>query len=184
MARLSRIDVSTQSEALRTLAQLTLRGTVDPLVRATALAITQECPGKDSECEIESIFNAVKYGDSRIPALSKGVRYVADPQWADHFTAPARLLKMCASGLCAEDCDGQAALIAALAGSIGFTVGLRAWGPPNTNEYQHVYAVAIVPKGSQHGKIVGLDSTVEESSVGWEPPSGRILTAWIDGRFS
>lgn len=176
--------MTTQEDALRTLAKLTLRGTIDPLVRATAIAITQQCPSKDGDCEIEAIFNAVKYGDARIPALKNGVRYVSDPQWADHFTAPSRLLKMCRNGMCAEDCDGHAALIAALAGSIGFTVGLRAWGPRGTDEFQHVYAVAIVPKQAPKGRAVGLDSTVEESYVGWEPPLGRVLTAWIDGRFT
>jgi hypothetical protein len=60
-------------------------------------------------------------------------------------------------------------------------VGLRAWGPRNSQDYEHVYAVAMLPKhGGPSSRVVGLDTTVDESSVGWEPPNGRVLTAWLD----
>lgn len=179
--RLSKYEVRTQADALRKLAELVQQGSVDPYVRAVAIRLTSHLPNKDEAGEIEAIFNAVKYGDNRVPGLEKGVRYVADTRWADHFTHPKRLLQMCRDNLCAEDCDGHAALIAALLGSIGFMVGLRAWGPKTAEDYQHVYAVVVYPKnGGPKSRILGLDSTVEESKVGWEPPPGRILTAWLD----
>lgn len=179
--RLSKYEVATQADALRKLAELVQQGVVDPYVRAVAIRLTSHLPGKDEMGEMEAIFNAVKHGDNRVPGLERGVRYIADTRWADHFTAPKRLLQMCRDNLCAEDCDGHAALIASLLGSIGFMVGLRAWGPKGAPDYQHVYAVAIYPKaGGPGSRVVGLDSTVDESKVGWEPPPGRILTAWLD----
>lgn len=179
--RLSKLEVKTQADALLVLAELTLAGTLDPYVRAAALRLTNHLKSKDEMGEIEAIFNAVKYGDRRVPGLENGVRYVSDGRWADHFTAPKRLLQMCRDGMCAEDCDGHAALIAALLGSIGFMVGVRAWGPSGSGEYEHVYAVVMYPKaGARGARILGLDSTVDEAQVGWEPPPGRILTAWLD----
>lgn len=176
--RLSVFKVSSQREALVQLAQLAERSTVHPLVRETAIRIVSECQSRDDECELEAIFNAVKTGSSHVKALANGVKYVADGRWADHFTAPYRLLKQCANGACAEDCDGQASLIVALAGSLGFLVGLRAWGRSEDN-YVHVYAVAGLPKRNP-AKVVGLDSTVDESYVGWEPPKGVVMTAWLE----
>lgn len=176
--RLSVFGVETQREALQQLAELAQRATVHPLVRETAMQITAECPARDDSCELEAIFNAVKHGDPRVRPLRKGVRYVADPRWADHFTAPHRLLKQCARGACAGDCDDHAALIVALAGSLGFVMGLRVWGPSHSN-YVHVYAIAGVPKRDPR-EVLGLDTTVDDSTVGWEPPSGAVLTAWLE----
>lgn len=176
--RLSVFGVDTQREALEQLAELAQRSTVHPLVREVAMQLTADCPSRDDACELQTIFDAVKHGDSRVRALKAGVRYVADPRWADHFTAPYRLLKQCARGACAGDCDDHAALIVALAGALGFKVGLRVWGPSDSN-YVHVYAVAGVPKRDPR-QVVGLDTTVDESDVGWEPPSGSVLTAWLE----
>lgn len=176
--RLSVFGVATQQDALKQLAELTQRSTVHPLVRQIAMQITAGCQSRDDLCELQAIFDAVKHGDPRVRELRNGVRYVADPRWADFFTAPYRLLKQCAKGACAGDCDDHAALIAALAGSLGFVVGLRVWGP-KPNEFTHVYAVAGVPKRDPR-QCVGLDSTVDESDVGWEPPQGEVLTAWLD----
>lgn len=176
--RLAVYNVSGQKAALRELAKLTEKAMLDPNVRAVAIALTRDCTARDDRCELEAIFGAVKHGDERVAALSRGVRYVSDPRGADFFTSPSRLLAMCEAGSCAEDCDGQTALVAALAGSLGFVVGLRAWGHENEKEYVHVYAVARVPKRTPKDTL-GLDTTVEQSYVGWEPPGGRALTAWI-----
>lgn len=176
--RLSVFNVDDQREALRQLAELTQRSVIHPLVRDTAIRLTADCEARDDSCELEAIFNAVKHGDQRSIALKNGLRYVADPRWADHFTAPSRILKQCVRGACAGDCDEHAALIAALAAALGFKVGLRAWGP-TPDDFVHVYAVAAVSKRAPE-EVVGLDSTVAESYVGWEPPNGSVLTAWLE----
>ena len=175
-------EVANQKKALEELAKLVEKSTVDPLVRNAALSLTSDVDQRDDMGEVQAIFNAVKHGDDRVAGLERGLKYMSDPQWADFFTSPARLIKQMAADprLAAEDCDGHAALQCALLGSLGFVVGLRAWGRKK-DEYTHVYAVVGMPKLGPT-EFVGLDTTVDESEVGWEPPKGHALTAWLDGR--
>lgn len=162
------------------LADMTARSCVRPEVHRAARLLTMGCDARNDVCEIESIFNAVKEGDPRVKGLERGVRYVNDPLVRDYFLAPHKLLEACEAGACAEDCDSQAALLAGLLASIGFEVGLRAWGKPNERYYQHVYCVVVTPKsGKGKRRTVSLDSTVPTAYVGWAPPKGRVLTAWI-----
>ncbi len=175
--RVSVQGIQNQEEALERLTRLAAKATVNPMVRRTAGIIVAECAARDDECELQAVFDAVKHGDPRIPGMGKGVRYVADPVWTDFFTAPNRLISECAHGACHGDCDDHTALIVALLGSLGWTVGLRAWGE-TPDEYVHVYAVAGFPKRNPQ-KVLGLDTTVESSYVGWEPPGGYPLTAWF-----
>lgn len=169
-----------QEAVLRELAALARRSVTDPGIKGAAHTLIQDCGARDDQCELEAIFNAVKNGDPRVPALRNGVRYVSDPRVADYFAAPKRLLQQCEAGGCGGDCDDAAAMVAALCGSVGFKVGLRAWGEKRAAEFSHVYAVAAYPKhGGRNVRAVGLDTTVPESHVGWEPPNGRVLTAWV-----
>jgi len=172
------IDAPTQKAALRKLASLAQNGMLHPVVRETAFLIIGECDARDDECELEAIFNAVKHGDPRVAALKKGFKYIADPRSTDYFTAPHRALQACLRGACGGDCDDHTALICALAGAIGFKVGLRAWGEYG-EDFSHVYAVALLSKRNPT-KVVGLDTTVAESYVGWEPPKGRVMTALLE----
>jgi hypothetical protein len=57
-------------------------------------------------------------------------------------------------------------------------MGCRAWGSTR-GEYTHVYAVAGYPKKNP-SEDVGLDTTVPKATVGWEPPDGFVLTAWLE----
>jgi len=179
--RVSVFEVRDQRAALKELASLIEKSTVDPIVRNAALAITHDVDSRDDEGEVRAIFDAVKHGTPQVRGLAKGLKYMSDPRWADFFTSPARLLKEAArNGYAAEDCDGHSALICALLGSLGFLVGLRAWGREK-GEFTHVYAVVAMPKISPR-ELVGLDTTVEESEPGWEPPKGHVLTALMDAR--
>lgn len=178
--RVGLFEVASQRKALEELAKLVEKSTIDPLVRNAALAITHDCDARDDECEVRAIFDAVKTGSDAVEGLQDGLRYMSDPRWADFFTAPARTLKQLASGINGGDCDDASALVAALLGSLGFVVGLRVWGK-NEGEYTHVYAVVGLPKIGPT-QFFGLDTTVEESEPGWEPPKGHVLTAILDGR--
>jgi hypothetical protein len=169
--------VRNQRVALEQLAKLTQAAMVDPLVRRTANQIVRDCASRDDMCELKAIFAAVKTGTQNVPGFERGVRYVSDPLDADYFTAPAQLIRECQAGACAEDCDSHAALICALAGTLGFVVGLRAYGEVK-NDYEHVYAVALYPKVNGT-RTLGLDTTVPDAKVGWEPPQANVLTAWI-----
>ena len=192
MAGTRLLDLSTQKEALQKLAELTQRATINPLVRNTALKIVRGVDSRDDVGELDAIFNAVKYGDPAVAPLAEGFKYVADPRFADYFASPVDNINQCLKGACGGDCDDHAGLICALAGSIGFGTGLRAYGPPDTDGYSHVYAVALLPKrptpvygahgdvvGFKYKRAVGMDTTVDHSKLGWEPPRGNVLTAWI-----
>lgn len=170
--------VDSQVEALRELAKVARAATIDPLVVQTARQITADCPSRDAECELEAIFNAVKYGDPRVERLARGVRYVSDPRFADLFSTPRRLLEQCADGACAGDCDDHSALVCALTGALGFVTALRAWGPRERDELVHVYAIAGLPKNNP-SRWVGLDTTSPDSFVGWEPPRGHVINALV-----
>jgi hypothetical protein len=174
--------VATQEDALLTLAALVERATVNPKIQRAARAITSDCIARDDLCELQAIYDAVKYGDPRVKGLERGLRYVSDARYADQFSGPARMIEECQAGACAGDCDDAAALVAALAGAVGFRAGLRAYGPKSKRGYSHVYAVAYLPKrgGGQAPQIVGLDTTVPYANVGWQPPKGRVMTAVID----
>ncbi len=187
------IDVGTQRNALLKLAGMTARSVVEWKVREAAIAITAQCrppkgQGPDAQtalCELQAIYDAVKNGTDRVKGLEFGVRYVPDPIIRDYFVAPHRLLEACEEGACGEDCDSQAALVAAMCGAIGFTAGLRAWGKASSRNYQHVFPVVLFPKRADQVKrgekqmVVALDTTVPTAKVGWQPPKGRTLTAWI-----
>lgn len=178
MSKVTVKHTRTQQESLKWLADMTEKAMIDPLVRETAIAVTRDCKARDGLCELTAIFNAVKYGTNSSRALRRGVRYVYDPRDTDFYTSPAELLRMCERGACAEDCDGQTMLVGALAGSIGYPVGLVAYAPDGEDDYVHVYPVAIYPvRNPIH--IVGLDTTVPSSTVGWEPPGGKTLVAWV-----
>ena len=175
-------DVPNQRQALALLAQVTRRATIDPTVVTTARMIVDDCDSRDDTCELCAIYEAVKHGDKRVRALRKGVRYVSDPLFADFFQGPARLLKSCGMGACAGDCDEHGALCAALAGAVGFRTGLRAWGPKGGDAYEHVYSCVASSKQKPEAdprRWLGLDTTVDYAKVGWDPPSGRWLTAVV-----
>lgn len=174
------LDLKTQGDSLKVLAELTQRATVDPLVRGTAIKIVREAGSRDDDGELQAIYDAVKNGDPEIPALKRGFKYIADPRFADYFTSPVDSLKACAKGACAGDCDDHAALIGALAGSLGWKVGLRAWGPQGGPGFTHVYCVVAYPKRAPFESSVGMDTTVPNAKVGWEPPRGDVLTAWLE----
>ncbi len=173
-------EVASQKRALNELAKLIEKDTVDPLVRDSALLITNDCASRDDGAEIQAIFDAVKHGTDKVKGLQDGFKYVSDPRWADFFTSPSRILKQLANGINGGDCDDHASLLCGMLGSLGFLVGLRAWGKEK-GEFTHVYAVVAVPKISPT-ELMALDTTVEESEPGWEPPKGHVLTALMDAR--
>lgn len=186
----ARVVVQNQPSSLTKLAELVREDSLSELVRKTALQIkvASGCRDRDDWCELSAIYDTVKHGDSRVPALKTGLKYVNDPQTHDYFIRPRKMLELCLEGASAEDCDSHAALNAALAAALGFRVGVRAYGPQKNGPLTHVYAVAIMPKlqkadefGNPTGEnqVVALDTTHPPARLGWEPPPGRVLTAWI-----
>lgn len=166
-------------QSLRVLGELTQRATVDPLVVTTAKKIVRDCGSRADQCELEAIYNAVKYGDPSVAPLRNGFKYIADPRFADYFTSPVDSLKSCLGGACGGDCDDHVGLVCALCGALGWKAGLRAWGRKNDDGYSHVYAVVLFPKRPPWSQVVTLDTTVPEFGLGDEPPKGNVITAWL-----
>ena len=174
--------IHNQDEALAAVARLMRAGSEDPRVRATALKIVRECEARDDECELRAIYEAVKNGDPSVEALAQGFPYRADPKTIDWFQGAARSLAMCEHGACGGDCDDHTILVGALAGSLGFTVGARAYAKTRSAPLSHVYAIAITPKragrpGLAGAKVIGMDTTVPSATLGWQPPPGRYRDA-------
>jgi len=172
------VNVRGQKAALNQMAKMVERAITDPKIVAAAKAITAKVKARDDEGELEAIFDAVKNGTDAVEGLESGVRYVADPRDTDYYTAPAKLLELCTAGSCGGDCDDAAMLVCALAGAIGFPVGMRAYAERKGADFEHVYPVAAYPKNDPQ-TVVGMDTTVPSSTLGWEPPEGYVLTAWI-----
>lgn len=182
MPRTRYANVSSEG-ALYKMAGMVKRAFTDPTVIQAAKAITNLVADRDDLGEIEAVFTAVKSGTPAVPGLVNGVRYVSDPRDTDYYTAPAELLSQCSTGSCGGDCDDQSMLVAALLGALGFMVGLRAYAPDGVRgDYEHVYPVVCYPKEFDQTpqQVLGLDTTVPESYVGWEPPKAYVMTAWVE----
>ena len=184
----SRFDLgntaSSQAKALQKIAELIAKGASEPAIVRAARAITRDCDARDDRCELEAIYDAVKHGTEAVPGLERGLRYVADPRTSDYYVGAARILTECAGGACSGDCDEHTVLTASLCAAIGFKVGARAWGPdPKRKAFEHVYCVVAGPKKRGPWKadgMLGMDTSTEQASVGWQPPRGSVLTYWIE----
>lgn len=183
--------VPTQVDALKRLALLVQKDVVHPLVVKTARQIISVCPSKldgysateVDQFELLAIFDAVKHGRPDVPPLRRGYRYGSDPRWSDLFTSPSRILEQCLEGANVGDCDEHAALVAALAGAVGFKVGVEGYGADPNGDLDHVYGVVRAtkraPADPRTWAVSGMDTTVSYSTVGWRPPAGRYVTVWL-----
>lgn len=175
-------QVGDQKQALKRLADLVVKGSIDPAVVNVARAIVADCDSRDDLCEITAIFDAVQRGTDKVPALRNGIRYVKDPRAADFFQGARRLLESAAKGANRADCDEHAVLVASLCAALGFRSGVRAYGSDPKGEYTHVYAIVAVPKDGPWAPDYGghgMDTTVPDAHPGWQPAKGRVLTFWI-----
>ena len=179
-------DAGTQENALQKMHEVAQRAAIHPDTVTVAKQITHECESREDLCEVSAIFEAVKSGNANVPAFHNGMKYMRDPRFADYFTSPVDMLRNCTQDACAGDCDDHAMMIVALLAALGWKVGLRAYGTER-NAYSHVYAVVAFPKiPIQQGerlvwtRVLGLDTTVPRSSVGWEPPRANVLTSWLE----
>lgn len=176
--------VRDQAASLKKIGELIAKGSVDPTVVRAARAIVSDCEARDDRCEVEAVFEAVKNGTDKVPGLQSGIRYVSDPRVMDYFAGAAAILREAKEGAAAGDCDEHTILVASLLGALGYKVGARAWGPnPSKNEFAHVYAVVALPKRGPWPKGYaghGLDTTVPQSHVGWQPRKGRVLSVWVE----
>lgn len=136
-------------------------GARSPTILALARRITNACAGRDTICELQSIY--------RFTVMN--VRYTGDLAGVDTFSSPLRTLQM--GG---EDCDGHALVNCALAICNGFRTKVRITSNHGVS-WDHIYAMAGMPKG-RADRWIALDTTLARgrndfSRFGAEPPRAK-----------
>src|SRR3990172_3632462 len=106
-------DITSQRDALEKLAELIRKGSIDQEILRAAKAVTRDCSARDDLCELEALFQPLKYSHSPPPPPAALVA--------------AGSLRPHPGGGGAGGGPGHAAtiLVGSLAASIGFMVGAR-----------------------------------------------------------
>lgn len=152
-------------QRLATIQDLVEKSIQDPEMRKLALKVTAHCPERDGECEAKAVYDFVK----------ANVRYTGDIapiRWSngtvegvDLYQTARRTIE-----LGGGDCDDQAIVNATLLALNGITPRLRVVKTRGAPDWEHIYAGALLPKGSGN-KFVALDTTLPGTDkFGIEPP--------------
>lgn len=162
------------AQTLEIMSRLAVEASRDPAMIDHARSVVAGVARKDYEGEAARVFDHVK----------ATVRYVHDPAGQETLVEPRWLLWVVGS----EDCDGHAALVAALGLALGMgaafcTVATTTERDPRTglvtSPWAHVYALLGVPKGNAVDWVAA--DTAEGSYLGWEPPAEKVVRkrGWI-----
>jgi hypothetical protein len=157
----------------------------DPLVLWVARSIVAQCEGRDDECELQAIYQAVKEGPIPLPdeygqvTQSPGLRFVGDPRYVDAYPSAGKILRWHSQGAIGEDCDGHVILVCSLLDQLGWLVGCVI-ASRDGQQFVHVFPVAGFPKDEPQDWIP-MDTTVDKASVGWWPPSGLVKRMRVYG---
>lgn len=177
--------IDNDDDRVELIRQQIFESTKDPLVLWVARAITGHC-GRDEDCELQAIFNAVKNGPIPLPGPdgkgvveSPGLRFVNDPRFVDAYPSAGKILRWHSQGAIGEDCDGHVILINSLLNALGWLTG-AVIASRDGHEFVHVFSVAGVPKDEPENWMP-LDTTVEEATVGWWPPRSLVKRMRVYG---
>jgi hypothetical protein len=126
----------------------------DPEMRKIALQVTSRCPERDGLCEAQAIYNYVK----------RKVRYTGDVApiiWEDGNVEGIDLYQSARRTLefGGGDCDDQAILNSTLLSLNGITPILRVVRQKGDNDWSHIYAGGLLPKGTGN-RFIALDTTL------------------------
>jgi len=135
------------------IANLVIKYSVHPQIRALALELTKNCPSYDQLCEIKRIFDWVK----------KYIRYIEDVAFIESYHSPVRILE-----LGQGDCDDFTILTDALLTSIGFITGAKIVAKRKDIEFHHIYPVVLYPKKCK--SMIDI-----EGNVVWLPPQCKLI---------
>jgi hypothetical protein len=152
------------AERVALIQDLVFKSVKDPDVNRLGLQITHGCPARDKACEARAIDawtrRNIRYtGD--IGAIKLGRNGPVEP--IDRYQTARRTIE--AGG---EDCDGHAALNAALLAVNGIEPRLRVTAETPGGEDGHIYAGALLG-----GRFVALDTTLPNGRLGVEAPFAR-----------
>ncbi len=142
----------------------------DPEMRKIALQVTRHCPERDGVCEARAIYDFVK----------ARVRYTGDIapiKWSDGSVEGVDLFQTARRTLeiGGEDCDGHAIVNATLLALNGITPRLRVVRERGAEDWQHIFAGALLPKGTGN-KFFALDTTLPGNDhFGREPSYAKYV---------
>jgi len=140
------------AQTLRTMRQLAMAASIDPVIRRQAARATAHCDRADITCQCASLLAWVK----------RKLRFVADPSTAEALHDPRMMARAIEQGKDVYgDCDDFSMYLAALLMAVGRRPIFRAVGYDG-RPYQHVYVVC---------DGMPLDATRDE----WREPMGRGL---------
>lgn len=132
-------------------------GLRDPEMRRRALQIVRSVPARDDLGELRAVFEWYR----------RTVPYRADIRGIDTYATPRRTIEWGGG-----DCDDATIVLTTLVRHLGFLTGAKVAATGSSTEWNHIYAIAGVPKDNPRG-YVALDPTVDGSVVGWEAPINK-----------
>lgn len=142
----------------------------DPEMRALALKITKGCPERDGLCEAKAIYDFTK----------ANVRYTGDVapiRWSDGRVEGVDLFQSAKRTIeiGGEDCDGHTIVNSTLLALNGITPRLRVVKTRGAPDWEHIFAGALLPKGTGD-KFVALDTTLPGNDhFGREPSYAKAI---------
>lgn len=159
-ARLTMKKVGSLDERINIMQGLVAQGRRDPNLRQLAAQLEQRCqaahPSQRDGCVLATVFWFSK----------ANARYTHDITGVDTYQTAVRTLQFRGG-----DCDDAAILLCSILAILLFSVGFRVISTTGQS-WEHVYALAGVPRGGPVQGVVPLDTTVPSSFPGWEPGKG------------
>jgi len=166
---LTTYEVRNLQDRINRIRDLIEQGKRDPKVYLFARnAINKKCgknwctPEKNNAAEIAALFNAIR----------ENVRYTSDIRGIDTYQKPPRTLE-----LGTADCDDYSSLACASLESLGIPCALKAIRTKGSPEWNHIYALAGLPR-ARPTRWIPFDASVS-MPVGWEAPRKMVAEARI-----
>lgn len=148
-------------ETIKVMRRLVRHGKSEPLVRATAVALTAHLAQKDWAAEIGACFDYVQHH----------VRFLRDINEVETLHSASTVIEQAAG-----DCDDKMILLASLLEAIGHPTRLVAMGFA-PGDFSHV-----IMEVNYRGRWLALDPS-EPYPMGWTPPDQRERMIISNGEF-
>ena len=133
----------------------------DPGMQKLARRIVRRVRPRDERGEVNAVFGFIKNWESGLP-------YRGDTRYFDTYQTCYHALDLAGNGEAAGgDCDDHLGCLVALLWILGYATGSKIIGPGD--QFTHIYAIVGLPR-VRPTQWVPLDTTVERSVMGWEPP--------------
>jgi transglutaminase-like putative cysteine protease len=180
-------NIRTLDDRINYLRRLVDQGKRDPQVYAFARrAISKKCgnswctPEKDNLAEAKALFGALRGSSPQELAairklfqdIRRNVRYTSDIAAVDTYQKPAHTL-----ALGTADCDDYTTLACSSLGSIGIPCRFKVIRTKGSNDWNHIYAQAGLPRANPT-RWYNLDASVN-MPFGWEAPPSMVAASRV-----